>query len=346
MLKKIIIIISLIPILLFGISGTFLYFSLDSPNGFLSPKGNINEGKNNKLINSIFKKKDTLSVLVLGTDTSASRRSNGQRGYNTDTMILISVNTKTNRVLLTSVPRDYWINGNKINALYTVYGWETLKSAFEKITGLEVDGYIRADFDALRWIVDSFGGIPVNVERTFTDNNFPNNNDSGVIPVTFTEGLEIMPGQRALTFTRSRKGNNGEGSDLMRAKRQHLILQGMIEAVSQPKSIFWPMDIPKFFGAITKRMDTTLTLDDVYYIWDFYKDKDEYTVESFVIDGEYVYHPGRYPQSSYRTWVFIPKDGALSRLHRDIKDKLSGTFEEPTVAGHSQNDQFKPPQEP
>jgi LCP family protein required for cell wall assembly len=269
----------------------------------------------------------TINILLVGVDTSTGRRTRGQAGFNTDTMILLSINTETNRVLLTSVPRDLWINGNKINALYIVYGEDNLVDAFEKVTGQEVQGVVRVDFDHFMWLVDAFGGVPVTVERTFTDYSFPNASDSGATTVTFVEGSETMDGSRALTFARSRKGNNGEGSDLMRAKRQHLLLQGMVEAISQPKSMFQPMVVEKFFKTIIDRgITTTLVLEDVKYLWDFYKDRDLYEVESFVVDGTYVYHPGMYPDSAYKAWVFVPREPGFANLHADITAKLDGTF--------------------
>lgn len=297
------------------------------------------DDKEDNKLKSLFAKKseifgDTINILLVGIDTSEGRRSRGQTGFNTDTMILLSVNTKTNKVLFTSVPRDLWINGNKINALYTVYGEETLVDAFEKVTGQPVDGIIRVDFDQFEWIVDSFGGVPVNIQTTFTDVSFPNMTDSGATTVSFTQGEEIMDGWRALTFARSRKGNNGEGSDLMRAKRQHLILQGLVDAVSQNSSKFWPMNLDKFYEALTNEgVYTTLELEDCYYLWDFYKDRDLYEVESFVVDGEYVYHPGMYPESEYKAWVFIAREPGFANLHKDIQDKLDKTFIDETLVG-------------
>ena len=281
----------------------------------------------NKKSDTVFES-DVINVLLVGIDTSTGRIARGQGGFNTDIMILASANPKTNRVLLTSIPRDLWINGNKINALYTLNGEDSLVDAFEKVTGQHVDGVIRADFDHFTWLIDAFGGVPVEVQKTFTDSSFPNNTDSGPITVSFTQGNEVMDGERALTFARSRKGNNGEGSDLMRAKRQHLILQGMIKAVSQPESIFWPMNIEHFYNLVTSpgKMQTTLTLSDVRYLWDYYKDREIYQIESFVVDGTYVYHPGMYPDSAYSAWVFIAREPGFANLHKDIEAKLSGTF--------------------
>ena len=327
----------LIPILL--VWGALAFFILDFAKekqiDIASPIVRIKEELTrsftpDKRANTVFEN-DIINVLLVGIDTSTGRRARGQGGFNTDIMILASANPKTNRVLLTSIPRDLWINGNKINALYTLNGEDSLIDAFEKVTGQPVDGVIRADFDHFTWLVDAFGGVPVEIQRTFTDSNFPNNSDSGPVTVTFTQGTEVMDGERALTFARSRKGNNGEGSDLMRAKRQHLILQGMIQAVSQPKSSFWPMNIEHFYNLVTApgKMQSTLTLGDVKYLWDFYKDRNLYQIESFVVDDTYIYHPGMYPDSPYSAWVFIAREPGFANLHTDIEAKLSGTFVDP-----------------
>jgi LCP family protein required for cell wall assembly len=301
----------------------------NSKKTILSPFGILNLTKSPEETlkdKSIFKGKKNLNVLLIGTDSSLARRSRGQTGLNTDSLILLSVNPEKNIVLLTSVPRDLWVKGNKINALYILYGWETLKGAFEEITGQTVDGYIMTDFDGFRWIVDSFGGTPVKINNSFTDTTFPDLQDYGVVTVSFGVGEEKMSGERALTYSRSRHGDNGEGSDLMRAKRQHLVLEGMVKGVSQPESIFWPMDIPKFFEMVTQHMETSLTLDDVYYLWDFYKDRDKYKIESFVVGDDYLYYPGMYPDSPYRAWVFIPIGDDFTKLQTDINLKLEGTF--------------------
>ena len=326
--------IAALVLAIWGILGYFVYdFAKKENIDIISPLAksisqNFDEITGIRKEDTAFKN-DVINVLLVGTDTSEGRRARGQGGFNTDTMILVSANPLTNRVLLTSVPRDLWVNGNKINALYTVYSEETLIDAFEQITGQQVDGVITADFDHFRWIIDSFGGVPINVQNTFTDYEFPNSTDSGAMPVTFVAGEEVMSGDRALAFARSRKGNNGEGSDLMRAKRQHLILQGMVKAISQPKSIFWPMDVEKFFNIVTapSKIYTTLSLTDVKYLWDFYKDRESYTVESLVVGDPYIYHP----TEGYNAWVFIPTQPGFANLHADIKAKLNGTFIDPNT---------------
>ena len=279
----------------------------------------------NPSIASVFQKNPQINILLIGTDTSLERRNNGQYGYNTDATVLVSMDTITKNMLLTSVPRDLWVNGNKINALFVTYGWPGLKKAYEEITGLQIKGYIVADFDGFRWFVSQMGGVDVDIKTSFTDISFPNQQDSDVLQVSFEQGTEVMTGDRALTYARSRKGDNGEGSDLMRAKRQHLILQGIAKSFENPRNLFWPMDISGFYETVTKHMETNLTLGDAIYLWDFYSFKDDYDVQSFVLDDIYLYHPGMYPDSPYTAWVFIPRDPDYSDIHDAIKNKLAGT---------------------
>ncbi len=333
-------------ILLAVLGGGFYFFIYRSKEfqTIVSPFQSVSEqqksgAKQPEIKKGLFGKR--INILLIGTDTSSGRRGRGQSGFNTDSMILVSIDTETNKVLLTTVPRDLWINGNKINALYIVYGEDTLVDAYEKITGLKIDKIIRVDFDQFMWVVDSFGGVPINIPNTFTDTTFPRMDDSGVRTVSFTQGSEVMTSERALTYARSRHGDNGEGSDLMRAKRQHLILQGLLDAVKQPNSQFWPMSMELFYKAATGQgIHTTLTLDDCYYLWDMYKDREKYEVESFVIGSKYIYHPGMYPDSEYHAWVFIPREPGFANLHTDIEAKLNKTFvdenAQPTNAGTTQ----------
>ena len=191
-----------------------------------------------------------------------------------------------------------------------------------KISGQKITKYITIDFDGIRWLVDAFGGVPVEVRTSFTDNTFPNNSDSDVLSVTFNQGTEVMDGERALTFARSRKGNNGEGSDLMRAKRQHQILKGMTKAVENKNSQFFPFDIKEFYNEVILHTQTNISLDDAIYLYSFYKNLQKYDIQSLALDDRYIFHPGI--SASYGgAWVFVAKDSNFMKLHDDLNKYLS-----------------------
>ncbi len=267
-----------------------------------------------------------INIMLLGID----RRSKAEFGYRTDIMILVSINPDTNNVVLVSLPRDLWYQGSKINGLYNNSGWEAFQAATEEVVGLKPERFILTDFEDFSWIVDAMGGVPVEVDRTFTDTSYPVDATEEYQTVAFTQGQEVLTGDRALIYSRSRKGTNGEGSDWARMRRQHKILVGMLGAVLQPKSIFNPMVVEKALKTVTQgRMDTNIQLADAKYLWDFYKDKDKYTIHSLFLDSDYLYSP---PAEDYGgAWTIVPIDGTYETFQGKVKNALLGIEDEPTL---------------
>lgn len=259
---------------------------------------------------------EPFSVLLLGID----RRSKTETGFRTDIMILATVNQAKKKLLLTSVPRDLWINSSRINATFVSGGWEAMQNSFEKITGQKAIGYIQCDFEDLVWLIDSMGGVEIELDNSFTDVEYPNDVTKTYMTVNFEKGKQVVNGKDALVLSRSRHGNNGEGSDFKRMQRQHKLLKAMPNAILSPKSIFNPLNIPKFYELITQRLVTNLSLTDVSKLWDFYKYKDEYVTDSFYVDSEYLYNP---PLSEYGgAWVLIAKGSDYTPIHLAIKEKV------------------------
>ncbi len=315
---------------LFGGVISYIIF-LDNPDGSKKEASQIiNEaiekvsGKNKEeelAAKSYFQEKEAVNVLLIGKDIGKERRSKGQTGYNTDTLILLTINPKKNKVLLTSFPRDIWQNNSKINGILVTQGMDSLLDAMSKISGQKVEKYISIDFDGIRWLVNQFNGVPVEVETSFTDNTFPDIFDTRTMTVSFSKGKQIMDGETALNFARSRKGDNGEGSDLKRAKRQHQILKGMVNAVEKEDSKFFPFKIDEFYTEVIKNTETNISLEDAYYIFSSYKNIKDYQIQSLVLDDRYIYHPvNAAPYGG--AWVFIAKDIGFKKLHTDINEYL------------------------
>ncbi|MEZ6255798.1 MAG: LCP family protein [Patescibacteria group bacterium] len=267
--------------------------------------------------NSQYKDQDVLAIAFLGID----RRSKDETSYRTDIMIVAIANKTNKKITLVSVPRDLWTQGTRINALFVQNGWESLQQALTEITGVQPTSYIMVDFEDLVWIVDSMGGVPVNVETTFTDHQYPVDATKEYQTVSFKQGPELLTGERALIYSRSRKGDFDNG-DWGRMKRQHIILQGMVNAVEQKDSVFWPMDVEKAFKLLLKQgITTNLTLDDLKFFWSYYPQRESYTVESLLVDYNYLYTP---PMEEYGgAWVLIPTEANYETLHKDIQSVLA-----------------------
>jgi polyisoprenyl-teichoic acid--peptidoglycan teichoic acid transferase len=163
----------------------------------------------------------------------------------TDTMIVASINVKTNEVALVSIPRDFMVRlegkgFSKINAAYAYAeggdegaGGPAAIAVAEQVTGLDIPYFASVDFKGFVKAVDTVGGLDVTVERTFTDAEYPNYNNGYIPPITFNKGQHHFGGEDALIFARSRHGNNGEGSDFARSERQKKIMLAFKDEINQ-----------------------------------------------------------------------------------------------------------------
>lgn len=172
----------------------------------------------------------------------------------TDTMMLVSVSLTKPNIKIISIPRDTWIPEirAKINSAYywgnqkTPGGGITFAKAItEEVVGVPIQYGAVIDFSGFKDIIDQLGGVEVNVANSFTDYYYPipgkeNDTCGGRDPnfmcryqtVTFVAGPQIMNGDRALIFVRSRHAAGIEGSDLAREARQQKVIDAIKSKLS------------------------------------------------------------------------------------------------------------------
>ena len=105
------------------------------------------------------------NVLLLGVDER-----DGEDGARTDTIILMNVDNKHNRVAMLSIPRDTKVNipgrgTDKINNAYVSGGPELTAKTVSELVGIPVKNYVVANFEGFEGVVDSLGGVTMDVER-------------------------------------------------------------------------------------------------------------------------------------------------------------------------------------
>ena len=141
------------------------------------------------------------NALIVGIDT----RENSKL-LNTDTIVLLSYNYDTNDIIMLSIPRDFHVEINdtnwysRINSVYSSAeqlkentGLEELTKTVEEITNQEIQYYAMVDYNAFLEIIDTVGGITVNVENSFTDYMYPSG--VGYQTVSFKAGPQEMDGE-------------------------------------------------------------------------------------------------------------------------------------------------------
>lgn len=180
-------------------------------------------------------KDDIFNILVIGCDT----RKKGGVGRS-DAMILFSVNEDTEKIHMTSIMRDSYVSipgkgNNRINAAYAFGGGKLLLDTIETNFGADVDKYVSFDFYSFVDVVDSIGGIEVEV----TDAESPvlnsyvkelnklNGREEGTYYVT-ESGLQHLNGTQALGYARIRYVGDG---DFERTNRQRIVIAKVFEKV-------------------------------------------------------------------------------------------------------------------
>ena len=210
-----------------------------------------------------------INVLLLGI---------GGQGHDgpelTDTIILASFDTKTNALAMLSIPRDLafpmgYNQFRKINSLnayeekaHPGEGARRTADQISELLNVRIDHVLRVDFDGFSEFIDSLGGIDVTVERTFTDNTYPAENDKWRT-VSFQKGPAHMNGTTALEYVRSRHGNNGEGSDFARSKRQQIVIQAVREKILSLGTLANPKKISDLINVISGHIQTDLSAWDM-----------------------------------------------------------------------------------
>lgn len=164
-----------------------------------------------------------LNVLVLGLDV----RGTGSDDRNTDTMLVLSLDPLNHTATMLSVPRDILVpfpghRQDKINAAYAVGGPPLSVKLVEDLLGIRIHSYALVDFGAFTKIVDSVGGAFVDVKRPILDEAYPTP-DYGVERLAILPGPQLMPGDVALKYARSRHDSN----DFSRARRQQEIISSL-----------------------------------------------------------------------------------------------------------------------
>jgi LCP family protein required for cell wall assembly len=176
---------------------------------------------------------DRLNVLVLGIDT----RDGDRTTQNTDTMIVVSLDPLNKTAAMLSIPRDVYINKagtfqGKINGAFAFGGPDLVRRVTSDLLGIKIHSYALVNFEAFNRIVNGVGGVIVDVRRPVRDEYYPTV-DYGVERVNIAPGPQLMFGDTALKYARSRHDSN----DYSRARRQQDVLAALRAKLSHPQAL-------------------------------------------------------------------------------------------------------------
>jgi polyisoprenyl-teichoic acid--peptidoglycan teichoic acid transferase len=163
---------------------------------------------------------------------------------------------------------------------------ELIKKTTGEILDLPIHYYVSINFSGFRKAIDSVGGVEIDVERTFTDYQYPANDGVNYLsPQTFRAGLQHMDGKRALIYTRSRYGNNSEGTDFARSKRQQKVIQAFKIRLFDRGILSNPAKLISLVNIIGSNVRTDFKVEEIKALSSLIKDIDTDNMISKVLEN-------------------------------------------------------------
>ena len=268
--------------------------------------------------------KDVFNIYISGMDEYGKVASVSRSDVN----MIITVNPKTRQILLTNIPRDYYVQlhdttGYKDKLTHAGnYGIDTSVATIEDLLGIKINYYVKVNFSSLVNIVNALGGVEVYSEYDFQSWNGYN----------FSKGYNKVNGKEALSFVRERKTFN-EG-DNQRGKNQ----QAMIEAIFRKCTS--PGIIVKYNSLLNSLEDSMITDMPMKSIKKLAKmqlvNNQKWTITSNSLSGsgssEYTY---TYPYQSL--YVTIPDEESIALSKELISKVTEGEVLESSYDGDSNN---------
>jgi LCP family protein required for cell wall assembly len=215
------------------------------------------------------------NVLLVGVDS----RDNPDEIARSDTLIVVHVEPEEQWASMLSIPRDSVtqipnLGQTKINAAYSfgynnaeeLYGDDTppdsagaalAAEAVERFLDIRIDYIAQVDFRGFERVVDTFGGLTIDVPQPLLDAEYPTE-DYGYERIYVPAGIQVLDGRMALRYARSRHG----GSDFDRSCRQQRVLRAMLREVRTRNLLDQAALIPDLVEDIEQSVSTTLPISD------------------------------------------------------------------------------------
>ncbi len=217
-----------------------------------------------------------LHILILGADDMAEAQGRS------DAIMVLFLNPERKRAALLSIPRDLRteIPGHgldKINHAYHFGGVELTRETVERLLGLTIDYYAKADFQAFEKIVDTLGGVEIDVPKRMYKKTYYGT-------INLQPGPQHLDGKGALQFVRYRND-----SDFKRAERQQQLLRAIIQQKLRLTNL--PRLI-KVAGVLSKAIDTDMEWSAVAALVTILKDLDPSEIMTAVVPGDSCYING------------------------------------------------------
>ncbi len=236
-----------------------------------------------------------VNILVAGNSADDLGHNGGEL---TDSIMVLSINTKNNTALMLSIPRDLWVamppdvGGHaKINAVYPQGGMDDLRLIVEDATGLAIHYTALVNYTAFRDLVNAVGGITINIKsdnpRGIYDSSLDWSSRSCCALAKYPNGPAMLDGKQALNLARARGegfGSYGFEGDFTRTEHQRQMLLAIKDKASNPSVIANPLKISNLVDAVGSNVRTDLQVGEMQSLYYYGKKIDNTKIDSYNIN--------------------------------------------------------------
>lgn len=283
--------------------------------------------------------KDAFTVLVSGNDSYGTLQDSNTRS---DANLLLTVNPKTGTILMTSIPRDYYVElicpdddselacpeGSYDKLTHSgLMGVKSTEETIEKALGIKINYNVRINFSSVVNLVDALDGIDLDIKKGEEVDIFYVNSQPGL-----SVGKHHVDGETALAFARERHAY--ADGDNQRVRNQQKVFKAIFNRIVSPKMI---TNYGKFMDALAVAFDTNLSGDEISKFVKYeLNNMPNWKIESYAIVAEPDYQ-FCYQSQSYASVVQqndIMNEVARKKIKAILNGKSSTTVEDPS--GYSQ----------
>jgi len=231
-----------------------------------------------------------INILLLGLGGASH-----PGGTLTDTIMVASIDPQNKKIAFLSIPRDLYvpIEGygsaklnyahayGETNAEKTGGGPEVTKKTISTVLDLPIHYYVRVDFDGFTKLVDSLGGITVDVQKAINDPYYPAPNMQDYQPFSIKAGTQNLDGKTALKFARSRETT----SDFDRAGRQQQVIVAAKDKALSLNILTNPKKLVEMLQIVGDHVRTDMQMWEIEKLVTLIKDVDQSSIVMKVLDN-------------------------------------------------------------
>ncbi len=266
-----------------------------------------------KVENNAILKGDNFNIYISGSDSRSTKIANKSRS---DVNMVVSINKKTRTVLLTSIPRDYYVmvhgqTGLKDKLTHAgIYGLERSKQTVEDLFDINIDYSIKLGFSSVVELVDLVGGIDIHSDTSFDSYHIPGWH--------VNKGVNHMDGAKALAYARERYAY--ASGDRHRILNQQQVLEATFKKLSTSKNLLLHYD--ELLNSLSKLYITDIPKEEITSLVKMQlEDMSSWTFLSSTVDGTGKMAPTHVAPKT-NLYVMEPNEATVTKARNKMKEVL------------------------